>query len=222
MILNNNIENYIIDLCKQAEKLMPEDISVASQKEIVSTIYNFLKVAYEALSKEDNISHEDALLIMQFIGEWIFHKSIDMKRAGIEKKYIEEIQQKIAYTIYEIAKMAIGKNFSQEEMVKIIEHHVKNAYNEALDQAFNEGYIDKDVLDNALSQSNIDTMFEENENEEEKENLAQKINKSDKNKDLCVTINLSKIIRIFLKILSFILIILGIEFLVYMLVSFVK
>ena len=122
MIVNNNIENYIIDLCNQAEKIMPEDISVASQKEIVSTIYNFLKVAYEALSKEDNISHEDALLIMQFIGEWIFHKSIDMKRAGIEKKYIEGIQQKIAFTIYEIAKMAIKKNLSQEYIDKSIFH----------------------------------------------------------------------------------------------------
>ena len=220
MIVNNNIENYIIDLCNQAEKIMPEDISVASQKEIVSTIYNFLKVAYEALSKEDNISHEDALLIMQFIGEWIFHKSIDMKRAGIEKKYIEGIQQKIAFTIYEIAKMAIKKNLSQEEMVQIIEHHVKNTYNEALDKAFNEGYIDKEVLDNALSQSNIDTMFEE-EDEKEK-NLVQKTNKPDKNKDLCITINLSKIIQKIIKISIYVLIILGIEFLIYMLVSFIK
>ena len=109
---------------------------------------------------------------------------------------------------------------SEEEMVQIIEHHVKNTYNEALDKAFNEGYIDKEVLDNALSQSNIDTMFEE-EDEKEK-NLVQKTNKPDKNKDLCITINLSKIIQKIIKISIYVLIILGIEFLIYMLVSFIK
>ena len=217
MILDNNIENYILDLCNQAENIMPEDISITHQREILATIYNFLKIAYDNLSKEDNISHENILFIMQLLGEWIFHKGIDMKRAGIEEKYIQIIQQKIAYVIYEISQKAIKKNLSEEEIILIVEYHVKNTYNKEIKHSFNKGYIDKSVSENALHQSNIDTMPEEESDEITEENTEK-----EKKKDFCITINLSKCFRKIREFFGYALIILGIELLAYLIILFVK
>ena len=199
MILDDNIEKYILELCIQAENLMPEDISITNQREIISTIYNFLKIAYDALSKEDNLNHENVLFIMQLLGEWVFHKGIDMKRAGMEEKYIQKIQQKLAFVIYEISKVAIEKNLTEGEIIQIVEHHVKKCYDEEIKNSFVKGDINFPISKDTLNNPQFGTMVKD-------ENSSKNTNSEEK-KDFYITINVTKSIHIILEILGHVILI---------------
>lgn len=64
-------------------------------------------------------------MITQIIAEWSFHKSVDLIRSGIPQQYWDPIMQKIAYTIFEIAKNAFHQGLPQDQCLQLIEHHVK-------------------------------------------------------------------------------------------------
>ena len=53
--------------------------------------------------------------------------------------------QKIAFTIFEIAKQMISKNMPQDEILQIVEHHVKKAYVKALEDLKERKIIDEVV-----------------------------------------------------------------------------
>ena len=91
------------DLAGQASQVVPRDVKKEDKDFTIEIIYRFCKMAGEALTKEENsqLNAQEASLVTQFIGEWIFHKSIDIIRAGIEPKYRESILQKIAFTVFD-------------------------------------------------------------------------------------------------------------------------
>ena len=95
---NFNCEAFAKDLASQASQVVPNDIPKADKDFIVEIIYRFCKIAGDALVKEENskLNASQASLITQFIGEWIFHKSVDIIRAKIEPKFREGILQKVA------------------------------------------------------------------------------------------------------------------------------
>ena len=184
MILNSEryaFENFIEELCKQAKEIIPEDINVFDRKYIINTVYNFLRVAYyDGLEKtEESFNVEESKTLIQLIGEWIFHKGIDLKRAKIEREYSDKILQNVAFVVYEIAKQAITKNLSQDELIQVVEHHVKKEYEKSLDDLYQNGSINKLIYQNALNQSNIDIMFEENIVGNNKENKNYSIEEFD-------------------------------------------
>ena len=106
---------YVRNLAMQAETLVPTDIGPDDKQYVVQTIYNFCSVACDAIVKEENITPETAQLVTQFIGEWTFHKSIDLIRAGIDQQLRDVVLQKIAFVVFEIAKQAISKNMPQDQ-----------------------------------------------------------------------------------------------------------
>ena len=161
------------DLAMQAEALVPTDIGPADKQYVVQTIYNFCSVACEAIVKEENITPETAKLVTQFIGEWTFHKSLDLIRAGIDQQLRDVVLQKIAFVVFEIAKQAISKNMPQDQLVQVVEHHVKKAYLEALTELKDRGNISPDDFDAAMSQSNIDQMASSDEEQTMEEQDAQ-------------------------------------------------
>ena len=135
-VKNFNFEAFAKDLAAQASQVVPADIKPEDKEFVIGLIHRFCKMAGEALVKEENskLNAFQASLITQFIGEWIFHKSIDIIRAGIELKYRTSILEKVAFTIYEVAKTAVEKDFPQEQMAQnMIEQ--KNQYTLALEQA---------------------------------------------------------------------------------------
>ena len=135
-------------------------------------------MAGDALVKEENsvLSAQEAGLITQFIGEWIFHKSIDLIRAQVDEKYRESILQKVAFTVFDIAKKAVEKQIPQEQLISLVEAQVKKCFTKAIEDLEDKGILSKDISENALSQSNIDTMAisqtEEEIKEEEDQNIA--------------------------------------------------
>lgn len=153
-------KEFADDLSSQAKAVLPPDLSQEEKDYIYNTVKNYCFIAGEALfnDKEHNYTVEQASIITQFIGEWSFHKSMDIIKGNIPNQFRDSIMQKIAFTIFEIAKQATFKNIPTEDMIGLVEHHVKKAYNEALAELTKRGVIDKEQAEFAANQSNIDEM----------------------------------------------------------------
>ena len=160
---NFNCDAFATDLAKQASQVIPADIPKEDREFIVNIILRFCKMAGDALIKEENskLNAQQASLITQFIGEWIFHKSVDIIRAKIDPKLREGILQKVAFTVFDIAKKAVERDMPQEQLITLVEAQVKKCFTKAMEDLKERGVVTEQVLDNALSQSNIDAMATE-------------------------------------------------------------
>ncbi|MCR5261173.1 MAG: hypothetical protein K6C94_04980 [Candidatus Gastranaerophilales bacterium] len=155
-------KEFAEDLSGQAKSVIPQDLPEEDQQYVYNTVHNFCFMAGEALANDTEHTYtvDQASIITQFIGEWSFHKSLDVIRGNIPVQNRDSIMQKIAFTIFEIAKQATFKNIPQDQMIGLVEHHVKKAYNEALEELTKRGIISAEVAENAANQSNIDAMAE--------------------------------------------------------------
>ncbi len=156
------------NLAGQAEQLLPPDLSAEDKKFVVDILYKFCVMSGEALNNDETIQIDvnQASLISQFIGEWSFHKAIDLIHAGIETSLREPILQKVAFTVFEIAKQAVIKRMPQEQIIPLVEHHVNKSFSAALDELETTGAVDKELKEKALKQSNIDAMAKQQVQEE--------------------------------------------------------
>jgi len=168
-IKNFNPDAFAKDLAGQASQVVPKDINKEDKNFIVEIIMRFCKMAGDALIKEENskLSAQEASLVTQFIGEWIFHKSIDIIRAKIDPNQREGILQKVAFTVFDIAKKAVEKKIPQDQLISLVEAHVKKCFTKAIEDLQAKGILDENVSNNALNQSNIDAMAQEQIEEEQ-------------------------------------------------------
>ena len=171
---NFQCDAFAKDLATQASQVVPVDIKKEDKDFTVEIIFRFCKMAGDALLKEENsqLNASQASLITQFIGEWIFHKSIDIIRAGIEPKHREGILQKVAFTVFDIAKKAVEKDIPQEQLINLVEAQVKKCFTKALEDLKEKGILTEAATQNALSQSNIDAMAVEQVEEETAQDIA--------------------------------------------------
>ncbi len=167
-------DGFAADLSQQAKEVIPSDISEQDKEFIVQIIYRFCKMAGDALVKEENskLNASEASLVTQFIGEWIFHKSIDIIRSGIDPKFREGILQKVAFTVFDIAKKAVEKDLPQEQLISLVEAQVIKSFTSAIEDLKAKGAISEQVTNDALSQSNIDKMAEDEVEEETATDIA--------------------------------------------------
>lgn len=151
------------NLAEQVGPALPADIPDADKQYIINIVHNFCYMAGEALANDTtiNFNADQACIVTQFIGEWAFHKAIDLIRSHIDPQFRDGIMQKIAFTVFEIAKTAIIKNMAQSDMIAVVEFHVKKAYTEALDELKNRGVLTEDQVKEAQSHSNIDEMAQQ-------------------------------------------------------------
>lgn len=153
-------KEFAEDLSGQAQAVVPQDLAPEDQQYVYTTVKNFCFLAGEALvnDTEHTYTVDQASIITQFIGEWSFHKSLDIIRGKIPAQFRDGIMQKIAFTIFEIAKQATIKGLPQDQMIGLVEHHVKKAYNDALAELTKKGILSQKQAQNAANQSNIDDM----------------------------------------------------------------
>lgn len=156
-------QNFAQVLSSQAGDLVPADFTEFQKTYVVNTLNNFSTLAGEALYNDSsiNIDMNQAMLIVQIIAEWSFHKSVDLIKAGIPQENWDMVMQKIAFTIFEIGKQTVIQGLPQDQILQIVEHHVQKSYSEALDELKKTGAIDDGLLDKAVHQSNIDEMMEQ-------------------------------------------------------------
>lgn len=152
-------KEFAESMAKQAAELVPADLKDFEKEYIVKTLGNFTMLTGEALSNDNslNLTAERAYFITQIIAEWSFHKSMDLIRSGILPQYWDSIMQKIAYTIFEVAKQAIGK-VPDDQLLQAVEAQVAKVYKMCIEELEQKGIINEEIKNQAESQSNIDAM----------------------------------------------------------------
>ena len=156
-------KGFAQNLAQQALELIPKDFNDNQKNYVANTLLNFATVAGQALYDDESLGFnlDQAVMITQIIAEWSFHKSVDLIRSGIPQQYWDPIMQKIAYTIFEIAKNAFHQNLPQDQCLQLIEHHVKKTYLDCIAELKDKNLIDEGLMEKAASQSNIDTMMQQ-------------------------------------------------------------
>lgn len=163
---------FAADLAKQALEILvqpgpasPTDLTDKDKKYIVETIRKFCYMAGEALSNDaqSGFNKDQASIITQFIGEWTFHKSIDLIKSKVPDQFREPILQIIAANIFNTAKIAITKQMPDEQIISLVEEKVKKVYNEELKKLADKGALSPQQLDVAMNTSNINDMVQKSE-----------------------------------------------------------
>ena len=161
-------------MSSQAAELVPANFDAMQKDYVVKTLTNFTLLAGEAISNDEklNFNADQAVFVTQIIAEWSFHKSIDLVHSGIMPEHWDSVMQKIAFTIFEIAKQAIQKDIPQDKTLQLIEHHVDKTYREAIEDLEKRGIITKEISQKAANQSNIDDMAKQVQEQEEAQKAA--------------------------------------------------
>ena len=166
---------FAASMTEQAKELVPKELKDQEKQYIVKTLGNFTLLAGEALYKDEqnlNLTPDQAVFITQIIAEWSFHKSIDLIHSGILPQYWDSIMQKIAFTIFEVAKQAVIRKIPQDQLLQAVEHHVIKCYNAAIEELQQKGVIDEEIKARAESQSNIDAMAQQAQAEQQRQQQA--------------------------------------------------
>ena len=158
-----NYQEFAQNLAAQAQDLVPADFDENQKAYVINTLGNFALMAGEALATDPNLNFnaDQCITITQIIAEWSFHKSCDVIRSGIPQQYWDGILQKIAYTIFEIAKQAFSQNLPNDKILELVEHHVKKTYLDAIKELKDNNAIDEKLMEFASTQSNMDRMAQE-------------------------------------------------------------
>lgn len=156
-------KGFATSMAEQAKDLVPPDLEDFQKEYIVKTLGNFTHLAGEALYNDTslNLNAEQAVFITQIIAEWSYHKSIDLINSGILPQYWDSIMQKIAFTIFEVAKQAVIRKIPQDQLLQAVEHHVVKVYKQSIEELQEKGIIDEEIKNRAESQSNIDAMAQQ-------------------------------------------------------------
>ena len=168
-------KGFATNMAEQAKELVPQELEDREKEYIVKTLGNFTLLAGEALYNDQqlNLNAEQAVFITQIIAEWSFHKSIDLIHSGILPQYWDSIMQKIAFTIFEVAKQAVIRKIPQDQLLQAVEHHVIKVYNQSIEELQQKGLIDEDTKNKAESQSNIDAMAQQAQAEQDRQRQEQ-------------------------------------------------
>lgn len=166
-------KGFAIDLSKQAQEVLmqpasnaaPSSLTDADKKNIVETVKKFCFMAGEALSNDAQLKFnaEQASLVTQFIGEWTFHKSIDLINGKIPPQNRETVLQIIAANIFNTAKLAIIKNMPQDALINLVEDKVKQVYADELQKLVKKGVLTQQQYDVAVNTSNLNDMVQKTE-----------------------------------------------------------
>ena len=156
-------KEFAKNLTMQAQELVPQDFDQNQKAYVANTLLNFSTLAGEALynDAESNFTADQAAMIVQIIAEWSYHKSVDLIRSGIPQMHWDGVMQKIAFTIFEIAKPTFKQGLPQDQILQLIEHHVKKTYLDSIAELKTNGEIDETLMEQASKQSNIDQMMQQ-------------------------------------------------------------
>ena len=161
-------KEFAESMASQAKDLVPPELKDFEKEYLVKTLGNFTMLAGEALYNDTslNITADQAVFITQIIAEWSFHKSIDLIHSGILPQYWDSIMQKIAFTIFEVAKQAVIRKIPQDQLLQAVEHHVIKVYKDSIEELQKKGVIDEELKNRAQNQSNIDAMAQQAQEEQ--------------------------------------------------------
>jgi len=158
-----NPQEFAKHLAQQALSYVPADINEEHKKYITNKVFQFCSITAEHLISQfkDQFTDEQAVVVVQFIGEWTFHKAIDLIRSGLRYEYWDTILQQVAFAALKAALHAHTEKMEQAETAGLIEAQVMEAYKACIDQLVKSKVIQEDKAEEVLSQSNVDRMAQE-------------------------------------------------------------
>lgn len=156
-------QKFSQELAKEANNVIAQSIKEISDDDrqyIVTKIASFCNMAGEALAKgpNENLTVKEAATITQFIGEWTFHKAIDLIKGNMPQQLRDGILQKIAFVVFESAKTATTSKLPQNEMVELVENKVKQTFFSILKELQTKNIISSDQANSIANRSNLDDM----------------------------------------------------------------
>ena len=155
---------YIDNFIKQITPLLPKDVNKLQQEYLVNNI-KYSTVLLASSMQTDTVfkslNFEKQCLYIRIMGEWSFHKEIDLFRSGIPARHWRNIMQKIWYTVWEVMYACIQNSASDEVLLSIIERYVNKTYNYAIEDLKQSHIIDESTVEQAKEQSNIEIMAQE-------------------------------------------------------------
>lgn len=168
---NFNPQEFAQSITNQAMDVLPSDLTDSQKEYTANKVFQFCKLAGEALTQDPgiNLNADQAAIIAQLIGEWTFHKSIDVIRAQLPQDTWDFVLQQVAFAVFEIAKQTQVNNIPPEKAVAVVEKEVKASYEKALFDLVQGGKIQQNDVTRVLSYSNIDNMHEESSSNDEYE-----------------------------------------------------
>jgi len=163
-IENFDAQKFAQGLAQQAVQLVPQEFEQPQKEYVVNKVYQFCMLAGNALNQDVSISlnSDQACSICQFIGEWTFHKSIDMIGAGLSSELWDTILQQVAFAIFEAAKYTQVNKFEHNQAAATVENEAKASYERTLQELAKAGKINSADIPKILSFSNMENMAEEN------------------------------------------------------------
>ena len=134
---------------------------------VVNKVSSFCIVAGGELQKNPNIqiTAEEASILTQIIGEWTFHKSIDLITAKIEVEHRDLVLQNIAMHIYQSGLEAIVNKVPLNKLLPLIEEKVATVYKNEVQKLQKKGVLDEKQFEKAITASNFDEMVTKTEDE---------------------------------------------------------
>jgi len=161
-----NVNEFAQNLASQAAQALPPELPDPVKKIITDVVYSFIKIAGDALSKEEReYNIDETVLICQLVGEWMYHKGIDNFKNQIPQEYWRPILQQIAFAIFEAAKNAVIQGEEQTAIIDAAEIAVNNTYRGMMEQLAKENKLKKSV-DEVMQQSNLHDYVEQTAEQE--------------------------------------------------------
>lgn len=158
-----NVHDFAKDLAQQAINYVPADITEDHKTYVARKVFDFSLIAGNHLVERfnDQLDDEQARTIIQFIGEWTFHKNIDLIRAKIPSESWAEILQQVAFAALQVAIQSFLEKQDQAKIAAKIELQVMSAYEACINNLAKAGVISEDKVNEVISYSNVDAMAKE-------------------------------------------------------------
>lgn len=151
-----------------------KSFSEEEKKYVVEIVKKFCLMAGSALNNDPkvNFTAEQASILTQLIGEWTFHKAIDLIVVKIPPEQRDVVLQNIALNIFNSAQQALLNNLPTKNLLNLIEEKVNKIYNDELQKLLKKGVIDEKKYEEALNTSNFNDMVQKNEDAENLEAVS--------------------------------------------------
>lgn len=155
-----NSQEFGKNLARQAMEFVPKEFAEEQKNYIAKKVYEFSVITGEHLLKQYKEQFDDnqAKVIIQYIAEWTFHKSIDIIKGEIPREYWDQLLQQVAFAALKATLHSFMQNFEDTKTAAFIEHNVKAAYEENIKQLVKANVIEEEKVGEILSQSNVDQM----------------------------------------------------------------
>lgn len=164
IVIDKKYSDFIENLIEQITSVLPEDINLLQISYLKNNMRKSMTMMASSYSDNEilgNLNFEEQCFYIQVIGEWSFHKEIDLFRSGISAKYWKVVMNKIWYTMWEVMYACVKNEAPHSATLNLLERFVNRTYNEAIEELKEQELIDEATEEQAKEQSNIDKMAHE-------------------------------------------------------------